>query len=103
MRAIRVRKRSKRELYAWHFLTDDEATRCGRPVDELQVEQEQELERLPPAEACLACNRVVDGWRKPEAETGFVRQTAESRAGRFSRAGKLHSGPQGGHGRAIRG
>jgi hypothetical protein len=98
MRAIRV---PKKRGYAVHWLTDDEATRCGKDVAGMTDAVELDLEELPPLEACGSCNRATLGWSKPASER-FVRQTAESRSGTFSRAGKLHRGPRGGHGHAIR-
>lgn len=102
MRAIRVRKRSSGEHYTTHFLTDDESTRCGRDVDDLDVVAEFDLETLPPLEACGGCNRVVDGWVKPDHDQGPARQVAAASMGRVSRAGPLRHTARSGHGHRLR-
>jgi hypothetical protein len=103
VRAIRVRKRSKGDLYAIHWLTDDESTRCGLDVDDLQVTAEfDDLDRLPPLEACGSCSRVVEGWTKPVEEQGPIRQIANAPRGRISKAGPLRHTARSGHGHPLR-
>jgi hypothetical protein len=103
VRAIRVRKRSKGEHYAIHWLTDDELTRCGRDVDDLDVVAEfDDLDTLPPLEACGGCSRVVEGWTKPAQDQGPIRQIANASLGRVSKAGPLRHTARSGHGHALR-
>jgi hypothetical protein len=91
--AIRVRKRAKTGGYTAHWILDPERTYCGRRPAELDVVAELELERLPPVEACLSCERAAQGWTAPEIRTlGGERVTAAPSAGTMRTTGPLSHG-----------
>lgn len=105
MKAIRVRKKTKDERYAYHWLTDDELTRCGLDVDELHVVDDLELDELPSVEGCRGCARNVDGWKKPKpppVEPTYYLHASPASKGRLSKTGPLRQSGRSGHGHRLR-
>lgn len=90
--AIRVLKRGPQGLHAVHFLLDPGRTMCGRHVDELQVVEETELEKLPTLEGCRGCVRFAEGWERQEPSPAAVRVTLPSVPGRLRTTGSLSHG-----------
>lgn len=106
MKAIRVKLRSKGDLYKVHWLVDAGRTFCGRKTEDMEVDQVYEPEMLPSLEACGSCVRTVDGW-KPDApgSRGFgagARITAESAPGSMRKTGSLSHGTRVHRGTRIR-
>lgn len=106
MKAIRVRKRTKGGIAA-HWLTDADGTKCGLDVERLDVLEELELAKLPPLEACIGCQRIVD--RIPQVNAArdddapsFYRHALPASYGRSSGSGKLRQTGASGHGHRLR-
>lgn len=104
MKAIRVRKGGRGGvLFTVHWLSDEEETRCGRAIDDLNIVDDLDLEKLPELEACGLCRRLVDGWKPPPrpADEEF-RYFSEPAPGRLRTTGPLSHGARSRHGRRLR-
>lgn len=69
MKAVRVAKRAKYPAgtgFTAHWIreVDEAKTCCGLEIAKLQAVEELDLERLPSSEACLACDRSLNGYKK---------------------------------------
>lgn len=104
MKAVRVAKVRRGEptgLHAVHLLLDPGRTYCGLHVDELQVVDELDVERLPAGvEACMACGRVHEGWPR-EMSPPAERVISNPAPGRFRKAGPLNHGTRRRGGRQL--
>jgi hypothetical protein len=113
MRAIRFQKLNRLgkpgPYHVWHFLTDEEGTRCGLDLTEIKAIplEERDLEKLPPVEACQLCARTVGDdviHRKSDSpHVGLSRYAHAVNApkGRISKHGPLRQTGKSGHGNPL--
>jgi len=72
MNAVRVRQRGRpksRQLFTVHWLDGPDRTACGRLIQTLDLVGPLHLRRLPPLEACLACERSRNRRWPPKKKT----------------------------------
>lgn len=86
MDAVRIAKQGSggREKFTVHWLrpADQGLTVCGKKLAELTSPELVQLEKLPPVEGCLACERALDGYTTAAPKGGRSGVTLNPSLGR---------------------